>query len=79
MVFWTKTEQIYQEDSLQKFGGQEIILTFVSSWIMTTFGNKIQVSDPTDACFLFLNGIPTEEMYYQDTPKRFVHFQKYNP
>ena len=25
----------------------------------TTFGNKIQVSDPTDACFLFLNGIPT--------------------
>ena len=21
---------------------------------MTTFGNKIQVSDPTDACFLFL-------------------------
>ena len=49
------------------------------SWIMTTFGNKIQVSDPTDACFLFLNGIPTEEMYYQDTPKRFVHFQKYNP
>ena len=31
----------------------------------TTFGNKIQVSDPTDACFLFLNGIPTEEMYYR--------------
>ena len=41
----------------------ENVRTFVASWIMTTFGNKIQVSDPTDACFLFLNGIPTEEMY----------------
>ena len=46
---------------------------------MTTFGNKIQVSDPTDACFLFLFEILTEEMYYCNTPKRFVHFQKYNP
>ena len=35
-------------------GDTENVCTFVSSWIMTTFGNKIQVSDPTDACFLFL-------------------------
>ena len=62
-----------------RLAGFRNVRTFVESWIMTTFGNKIQVSDPTDACFLFLNGIPTEEMYYQDTPKRFVHFQKYNP
>ncbi len=47
-----------------RLAGFRNVRTFVESWIMTTFGNKIQVSDPTDACFLFLYGIPAEETYY---------------
>ena len=53
------------EEKMQiRLAGFRNVRTFVESWIMTTFGNKIQVSDPTDACFLFLYGIPAEETYY---------------